>query len=208
MSKAKPPTETETVASPSGDERLSAALGVVVLTGARRGERIDLVQAATIGRSSDASFSIDDPGASRVHVRLVRTSVPQPGVRVTDLGSRNGTFVAGKRIEGELVLVPGDLFSVGGSTFEVRRVVDWERERSDEARRCRLQLSALTPREGEVAQAAATGLSQKEIAAALGISASTVARHLESAHRRLSINNRAELTRLVMLARLDEPVGR
>lgn len=55
----------------------------------------------------------------------------------------------------------------------------------------------LTPRQLQVAKAAAAGESVPEFAARFGISRHTVRRHLEEVHRRLGISRRAELVRLL-----------
>ena len=51
---------------------------------------------------------------------------------------------------------------------------------------------ALTPREREVLQLLALGLANKEIAARLGVSESTVKFHVNSILRKLKVANRAE----------------
>jgi ATP/maltotriose-dependent transcriptional regulator MalT len=52
----------------------------------------------------------------------------------------------------------------------------------------------LTPQEHSVAQLAATGLSNREIAAELLVSVKTVERHLTQAYRKLGVGSRGELT--------------
>ncbi len=55
--------------------------------------------------------------------------------------------------------------------------------------------SCLSARESEVAQLAATGLADKEIARRLGISPTTVHTHVEHAYRKLGVNSRIALAR-------------
>jgi pSer/pThr/pTyr-binding forkhead associated (FHA) protein len=55
-------------------------------------ERPELV----IGRDPDCHIRLDNPQVSRRHARLL---IEADRVVVSDLGSRNGTFVAGRRIE-------------------------------------------------------------------------------------------------------------
>jgi transcriptional regulator of acetoin/glycerol metabolism len=49
----------------------------------------------TVGRDQSAHLSVDDPGISRVHATLEPMA---DGLLVTDLSSRNGTFVNGVRV--------------------------------------------------------------------------------------------------------------
>jgi diguanylate cyclase (GGDEF)-like protein len=63
-----------------------------------------------IGRAPDAGVSIEDPGVSRAHARL--TPTPSGRHLLEDLGSRNGTFVRGKRVKRAL-LEDGDMVQLG-----------------------------------------------------------------------------------------------
>jgi two-component system, NtrC family, response regulator GlrR len=62
-----------------------------------------------VGAGRDAHICISDPTVSRRHVEL--SLVPE-GVAVSDLGSRNGTFYLGQRVE-KIVLAPGSRLTVG-----------------------------------------------------------------------------------------------
>src|ERR1700691_1328910 len=53
-----------------------------------------------VGRNEACDLVLDDRNVSAVHMELVAT---ERGVRVRDLGSRNGTFLGGTRI-GEVYL--------------------------------------------------------------------------------------------------------
>jgi hypothetical protein len=66
----------------------------------------------TVGRSEPADVCVDDAGVSRVHARFLREA---GGIRVMDLGSRNGTWVRGLRVT-EALLVTGDCVALGDST--------------------------------------------------------------------------------------------
>jgi len=59
----------------------------------------------TIGRSDDSGIQVDDRWVSRRHCRVRRVAA---GYLIEDLGSRNGTFVNGRRIEGPIALSDGD----------------------------------------------------------------------------------------------------
>ena len=65
----------------------------------------------TIGRGGQNDVAIDgDEFASARHVRF---EPRRDGVWVQDLGSTNGTFVNGVRIDGARRLAPGDVVRVG-----------------------------------------------------------------------------------------------
>ena len=94
---------------------LPAPLGAVVRVVGGRGNpsAVRLVSGKCIvGGGADATLSVDDPTVSRAHVEL--TLAPE-GVTVQDLGSRNGTFYLGQRVE-RMVLALGARLRLGGST--------------------------------------------------------------------------------------------
>jgi DNA-binding NtrC family response regulator len=62
-----------------------------------------------VGRNAACRLVIDDGKVSAVHAELVAT---EQGVRVRDLGSRNGTFVGGVRV-GEVFLLAATKLRVG-----------------------------------------------------------------------------------------------
>ena len=67
----------------------------------------------TVGRADDHDVSIDgDEFASTNHARF---EPRRDGVWLHDLGSTNGTFVNGERIDGPRRLNGGDIVSVGGT---------------------------------------------------------------------------------------------
>jgi hypothetical protein len=65
----------------------------------------------TLGRSSDNDMELgDDEFASAYHARV---EPRRDGVWVEDVGSTNGTFVNGMKLDGARKLVPGDVIRVG-----------------------------------------------------------------------------------------------
>jgi len=62
-----------------------------------------------IGRGSEADIVVDDSGVSRRHLEI---RVTPAGVIATDLGSTNGTFVEGHRVDAA-TLVDGNTVTVG-----------------------------------------------------------------------------------------------
>ncbi|MEX2185329.1 MAG: EAL domain-containing protein [Pirellulales bacterium] len=67
----------------------------------------------TIGRQEAADHSINSTRVSREHCRISRSS---KGFKIRDLGSTNGTYVNGERID-EVPLHDGDLVSVADMEF-------------------------------------------------------------------------------------------
>jgi ABC-type multidrug transport system ATPase subunit len=72
-------------------------------------------KALKIGRLPSNEIVVDDLGVSRVHAELR----PLPGGRyeLADLGSHNGTFVNGQRIDKKILTEQTDIVSIGHSTF-------------------------------------------------------------------------------------------
>jgi two-component system, NtrC family, response regulator AtoC len=66
--------------------------------------------AITVGRSRASTVFVDDERVSRRHASFERRGAD---VVVVDLGSRNGTQVAGQRIEGERRLQAGETVTIG-----------------------------------------------------------------------------------------------
>lgn len=94
--------------------RISARL--ILETGEPKGRVCPLAGPGIIGRQTGCTFRIDDNRASREHAKVDY----DPQLRhhfVTDLESRNGTFVNDTRITEPTVLNPGDRIRVGDSIF-------------------------------------------------------------------------------------------
>ena len=71
--------------------------------------------AFAIGTSEDCALALRDPAVSRYHLELRRTPA---GVLVTDLGSRNGTWAGGMRIE-RATVPAGTRLVLGDTTVAV-----------------------------------------------------------------------------------------
>jgi DNA-binding winged helix-turn-helix (wHTH) protein len=63
-----------------------------------------------IGRDEDAAVCIQEADVSRRHARIV---IENDAARLEDLGSKNGTYLKGHRLEKEVVLRNRDSFRVG-----------------------------------------------------------------------------------------------
>ena len=72
--------------------------------------------ALVIGRSSTCDLPIPDRFLSRRHARLHRED---DAWLIEDLGSRNGTFVNGRRIDQQQAIRPGDVLTMSASRVEV-----------------------------------------------------------------------------------------
>jgi DNA-binding winged helix-turn-helix (wHTH) protein len=83
-----------------------------------RDREITLVQGENLlGRDRDAVLWIDSATVSRRHARIMVTG---PEAVIEDLGSRNGTSVQGKKIEGPVRLANGDKLRLGAATMTFR----------------------------------------------------------------------------------------
>jgi len=71
--------------------------------------------AIAVGTSEDNTLALGDPAVSRYHLELRRTA---SGVQVTDLGSRNGTWVGPVRIE-RAIVPAGTRVRLGDTTIAV-----------------------------------------------------------------------------------------
>jgi len=72
-----------------------------------------------LGRALDATIRFDIAGVSRRHARI---RVDGANVVVEDLGSRNGTYVRGEKINGRAALADGDELRVGPVSMIIRLV--------------------------------------------------------------------------------------
>ncbi|MEZ4224930.1 MAG: FHA domain-containing protein [Polyangiaceae bacterium] len=70
-----------------------------------------------VGRSTSAEIILDDALVSRRHARFV---VEDAAIRVEDMGSVNGVFVNGQRVNGSRLLVSGDRVVIGKQELVVR----------------------------------------------------------------------------------------
>jgi DNA-binding response OmpR family regulator len=64
-----------------------------------------------LGRAEDCDLVVDGRLVSRRHARIARTT---HAYTVEDLGSRNGTFLNGTRVEAPAILRDGDRVDLGG----------------------------------------------------------------------------------------------
>jgi pSer/pThr/pTyr-binding forkhead associated (FHA) protein len=103
---------------------------LLVTSGSLAGQSVRVIGELVIGREN-ADLTIDDAEVSRRHV-AVRLQGGQ--LEVQDLGSANGTFVNGSRIEGPVKVGGGAKIRVGRTEFEVRGVLPTRGEKHDSTR--------------------------------------------------------------------------
>ncbi len=84
----------------------------------RSGERVEVEDGVTIGRSQDCDLVLYDTYLSTRHARL---SNDEGDLSIEDLGSTNGTYVNQELVKGRVHLERGDVVQVGGVLFEVVR---------------------------------------------------------------------------------------
>jgi len=144
-----------------------------------------------VGRDEEAELRIDVSGVSRKHARISVNEVGE--VRLTDLGSRNGSFVNAQRVEG-VALRDGDELRFGPAVLRLRFIGrDAPLPPAPEP----VRPSELSPREFEVACLVAEGLTNADVGKRLFISPATVGRHLSNIYERLEIHSRAALARFI-----------
>ena len=72
-------------------------------------------EGVTIGRGAENTVVVADRRSSRHHCRVLPT--PQ-GLLLEDLGSRNGTVLAGTTVS-RTIVQPGDEFRIGNASFTI-----------------------------------------------------------------------------------------
>ena len=117
--------DTEPEESPSGSSQRREAVLLTSSFGGRREIRLPSEGSLTIGRGSATSGGpfFDDRLLSREHLRITRTS---RGYEIEDLGSTNGTFLDGPRLERPTRLSSGALVLFGNQVAVFRLVTDAE----------------------------------------------------------------------------------
>lgn len=146
---------------------------------------------ATLGRRNDNAYVVPDPRISRVHAEVRRES---SAVIVTDLGSSAGTKVNGVVTEGPKVVHHGDKISFGPITATLE-----DPAAASQAEDATMVFDVpavdtgprLSPRQQEVLQLMAKGMTNAEIGSQLGVTERTVKAYAQELYDKLGVRNRA-----------------
>lgn len=105
------PTETLSIDDiANADEKVTAA-GFIVTDGPIAGSKYLLdAGRSTIGRHPESSIFFDDITVSRRHAEVTLSGNE---VKVTDVGSLNGTYLNQRQIDSSQQLMPGDVLQIG-----------------------------------------------------------------------------------------------
>ena len=195
------------------DIRVADALGTVLgvaLEAIATSERVqrELDQALTALTIAGTPYVVSDPVSPRLRLnevarRLVADVVGAEEAlhrllaRPVDRGGQS------RRIEvalvtGETGVVHGHLGPVHGESGALVAVLELERERPGMSPAL---IAVLTPREQEVAALVVDGLADREIAACLHLSHHTVSQYVKRIYRKLGVDSRVALTRLLLARR-------
>jgi pSer/pThr/pTyr-binding forkhead associated (FHA) protein len=151
-----------------------------------------------IGRSKDCDVVVRHPSVSRHHAKIV---VKNGRARLTDLDSRNGTWLDDKAVARSEALAAGQELRLGKIPFAILQWNAPERKESqleeitapcdsDQAEDPRAQLS---PAERRVLDEIWEGGTVKEIAAKLSLRPGTVHNHITAIYEYFGVHSRAEL---------------
>jgi pSer/pThr/pTyr-binding forkhead associated (FHA) protein len=162
-----------------------------------------------LGRSSQCDLVIDHPSVSRRHAEL---EVYPGGIRVTDVGSSNGTFVESRRVT-QATIDPGQQVRFGGLEFmvstneegvaELDSCIETEEPApSDHRGEPPTPPVCLSQAQQRVFDLMVDGMAEKAIAKRLGISRHTVHNHIRVVYSLFGVHSRPEL-----LARIFSPQG-
>jgi hypothetical protein len=95
---------------------------LLIKEGPNSGQELDVDSEVVVGRDpASASLVIEDPEASRRHASLTPGG---SGVTVEDLGSTNGTYVNGERLESARDASEGDEIRIGNTVLAVHGAIE------------------------------------------------------------------------------------
>lgn len=114
----------------SGQSAFLIVISAKSAAGIGRMHKLDKAQEVILGRSTECHLQVDDDGISRRHAKVGVD--PDGQFRVEDLGSTNGTYVNGVRVDA-VALKDGDKIQIGSNTvlkFSLQDQIDERYQRS------------------------------------------------------------------------------
>ncbi|MBY5163755.1 LuxR C-terminal-related transcriptional regulator [Salsipaludibacter albus] len=146
---------------------------------------------ATLGRRTDNAYVISDPRISRVHATVRKEA---GAVIITDLGSSGGTSVNDEEISGPTVLDHGDKVGFGPivGVFEDPAAASKGEETTEVLEVPKVETGPhLSPRQQQVLELMAEGMTNAEIGDQLGVTERTVKAYAQELYDKLGVRNRA-----------------
>ena len=102
------------------DQRAAISLEITERGHARR---VEAISPLIVGRSTEAGLMIMDPEVSRRHALFESDG---DAVFISDLQSRNGTYVNGRQIRESIEVRPGDEIDVGAARIILVGTQPWK----------------------------------------------------------------------------------
>jgi pSer/pThr/pTyr-binding forkhead associated (FHA) protein len=165
----------------------------------------------TVGRSSACDFALCDATISRRHARLM---VSDSQILVTDLNSRNGTFIQGEAVTTGCVR-PGQELRFGRVKFILVNLEKYLPTEDSDLQTAEFRegrpgpvipspvRSVLTRAQMKVLGCLLEGMIEKEVGVKLGISHHTVHNHVREIYSHLNVRSRGELMAKFIPSNLD-----
>ncbi len=155
-----------------------------------------------VGRSSKVDIIVEDDTVSRRHAELCVTAGQ---ITVRDLGSRNGTYIDKRRVT-EAPLAIGQRLEFGSVAFFLMAPAPHAENFNSEVETARPSAKPTAERkcghlsraQGRVLDLLLEGLSEKQVAARLKLSTTTVHNHVQSIYKSLDVHSRSELLVLLL----------
>lgn len=156
------------------------------------GKSLQLDQSeGTLGRRDDNSYVLPDPRVSRVHASLRKEA---GAVILTDLGSSAGTKVNAEEVNGPRVLRHGDRIAFGPveAVFEDPAMAAQQEDVTMVLEVPKVETGPhLSPRQQQVLELMAEGMTNNEIGEELGVTERTVKAYAQELYDKLGVRNRA-----------------
>jgi len=118
-------TDIRAALQTSDKEAQQKPAALLVVGGDLNGTLFDLNEAIVgVGRNADNTIALEFNGVSRYHFRVHANTDTH---RLEDCGSKNGTYLNNKKVEGEVILTKGDIIKIGSIALKYLPKGDLER---------------------------------------------------------------------------------